>query len=146
VLAGESIELAEYSAHYATLTVTWAVPFAGKDVGYIPLQNSAHENWTEAEKALLAELYPNSDRLLLLRAFPARTWNAISNYANSLGMTRGTRLDTSDLDPMVSLRDKEVQELIGIRPHESYAFAELWVYSDIVSSRSPTAHNSGLST
>ena len=127
-LATDKIELQEYSAHFVTLTVTWSEPFAQTDVCYIYLPDGVHENWTEQDIADLRELYPTSDRVVLLQRFPTRSWSGIMAMANDKGIKRvNTSRSNSTLPINVSPKDQEIIDLMGVNPRED----GLWV-NDVV--------------
>jgi DNA invertase Pin-like site-specific DNA recombinase len=127
-LATDRIELTEYSAHFAKLTVYWSSPFAQVDVCYIWLAESVHEAWTETDTARLRELYPAADRLELLQAFPTRSWSGILSYANVKGMSRDTNKNSIPSLPIqLSLKDQEVIDLLGFNPSAGYLLSDAWV-------------------
>jgi len=126
-LATDRIELAEHSAHFATLTVYWSAPFAQVDVCYVWLANGVHENWSEEEMSLLRELYPHADRLELLQAFPHRSWSGIQSMANDKGMERCTYKNSSNLPKQLAIKDQEIISLLGFNPGDGYEDRDLWV-------------------
>ena len=126
-LATDKIELAECSAHFATLTVYWSSPFAQVDVCYVWLANGVHENWEDDELARLRELYPSADRLAILQAFPTRSWSALMAIALDRGMKRYTSKNSSDLPIQLAMRDQEIIGLLGFNPGSGYEDRDLWV-------------------
>ncbi len=126
-LATDKIELTEYSAHFAKMTITWSTPFSQVDACYIWLAESVHEAWTETDTATLRELYPTADRLELLQAFPTRSWSGILSYANVKGMNRYTSKNSSDIPIQFSLKDVEIMQRVGIEPGNKAEYDDIWV-------------------
>lgn len=126
-LATDRIELAECSAHFATLTVYWGDPFSQVDVCYIWLKDGVHEYWKQEELDQLRALYPTADRLELLQALPTRSWSSIQAVANDRGMKRYTYKNSSDLPLQLALKDQEIIDLLGFHPGNGYDSTNLWV-------------------
>lgn len=126
-LACEKVELNEYSAHFATLTITWAAPFHQVDIGYIYLPNGVHEPWSKQEEQDLAKLYPHADRAEILQRFPTRSWEGICSRAYTCRLKRHAYRNTSEVPVNLSLRDCEVLELLGVEPHQTYIYEIMWV-------------------
>lgn len=131
-LAADKIEINEYSAHFATLTVYWSAPFQQVDRGYIWLAKGNHETWTKEDEDDLARLYPHADRKTLLERFSTRSWACLSTHAGVLGVQRETRLNTSEIkNRFWSLLDMEVIRKLDIEPWREgwYESAKMWEYA-----------------
>ena len=135
-LATDRIELAECSAHFATLTVYWSAPFAQIDVCYIWLPSGTHQNWTNEELERLRELFPYSDRLDILKAFPHRTWSSILSTAGDRGIRRYTKVSSCSLPIQLAWRDYEILRLLGMEDAENFDYANSWV-TDVSAEPSP---------
>ncbi len=126
-LLAESITLDEYSGHFLTLTIVWRSPFSQVDVCYIYREDSGHQAWSTEDEQALRELYPDADRLELLQRFPTRTWSGIYTWANQMGLSRNTQLNTSGItNRYISLKDYELVQAIGSMPGRAYQ--EHWLY------------------
>lgn len=94
-LACERIELDEYSGHILTLTVRWRAPFSQTDTCYIYRTDAGRQHWSNADKQVLRNLYPEADRLDILKALPKRSWQSMKERASELGIERRTHANTS---------------------------------------------------
>jgi len=129
-LATDKIELNEYSAHFATITVYWSAPFQQVDRGYIWLPKGTRETWTKEDDDDLARLYPYADRKTLLERFPTRSWTALFTRAYALDIPRFVHLNTSEIkNQPLSLLDLEVIRKLGVEPWNGFTFAKMWEYA-----------------
>lgn len=83
-----SVRLDEVSPSWYTLTVEWKRADWGTEYRHILRENTAKQFWTEEEDALLREMYPSTNTLLILQQFPTRNYDMIAARANRLGLKR----------------------------------------------------------
>lgn len=62
----------------------------------------------------MRRLYPNSDRLDIMKRFPTKTWRCIGQYAANRHIGRNTNRNSSGIhDPILSLADWELIQKYG---------------------------------
>jgi DNA invertase Pin-like site-specific DNA recombinase len=110
----DSVSIDEYSSHFITLTVIWCTPFAQKDVCYFCREDGGRTGWSKEDERDLRRLYPNSDRLDIMKRFPTKTWRCIVQYAANRHIGRNTNRNSSGIhDPIHSLADWELMQKYG---------------------------------
>jgi hypothetical protein len=79
------------SSHWLSLDIYWTHPQWEAERLYIMRIKGSRPEWSEEEKAILAEMYPTGDKIEILRHLPAKTWTAIKKYANYIGLHRSVQ-------------------------------------------------------
>ncbi|TMD66898.1 MAG: recombinase family protein [Chloroflexi bacterium] len=102
---------------YLSMEIHWKRADWGVDITYNIRRDFTHTtNWSEEDDLLLAELYPTTTTLDIMRAFPNRTWGAINSHAMRIGVQRQIKEPTGvgKMYKSRTLRDIEYEEEHGI--------------------------------
>jgi len=102
---------------YLSMEIHWKRADWGVDITYNIRRDFTHTtNWSEEDDLLLAELYPTTTTLDIMRAFPNRTWGAINSHAMRIGVQRRIKEPTGvgKMYKSRTLRDIEYEEEHGI--------------------------------
>jgi hypothetical protein len=100
--------------HMLQLEVTLHPIIKATLVGYMYRAKGSQSVWSDEEVELLRSYYPQADRIDILRALPDRTWAAIIQQANGMGLKRLHRLNTSDIAYTISYSDAVIMDEVGI--------------------------------
>jgi len=95
------------------MEIHWKRADWGVDITYNIRRDFTHTtNWSEEDDLLLAELYPTTTTLDIMRAFPNRTWGAINCHAMRIGVQRRIKEPTGvgKMYKNRTLRDIEYEE------------------------------------
>jgi hypothetical protein len=74
--------------HWVRLTIEWLHPAWTTDVMDIRRTRGAKPTWTEEERAIIKEMYPDRPREEILILLPNKSWASIKNEALMLGVRR----------------------------------------------------------
>ncbi len=69
------------ASHFVQLVISWAHPGWGADTLYIFRKHGASPYWTQPERELIRQHYPQTAREELLRMLPEKTWDSIKKEA-----------------------------------------------------------------
>src|SRR5438874_1791209 len=102
--------------YYLLPTSSLAQPSLYTTIGMV-----SSKDWTDGELTLIAELYPTTPQLEMLKAMPIRTWNTIYQRAYKMGIKRQVKL-TEMVDRKLTWNDLQFLEENGLTVND---FAEL---------------------
>jgi hypothetical protein len=127
-LSTKSITLRDASTHFLELEIVWKGPYARTDVGYIWRTRGAGGLYSDQENALLRELYPVSDRAVILDRLPHRSWTGILNQARGeLGLSRDRSCgNSSGLHIDLSRNDYTICDRLGLKYDETWPDKLTW--------------------
>jgi DNA invertase Pin-like site-specific DNA recombinase len=74
--------------HWVRLTISWLHPAWTTDIMDIRRTRGAKPIWTEEERAIIREKYPDRPREEILELLPNKSWASIKNEALMLGVRR----------------------------------------------------------
>lgn len=136
-LVVDKLILTKPSPNWLQLEIQWLWDDAPSDVCYIWQRQGNGRMWSDAENALLRQMYPSADRASILQAFPDRRWSAISNQAATLGLSRLFQWNNSAVPRWVSLDDAAFMVHVGIVLEEKQRY--WWMTANVTDKSSALA-------
>lgn len=128
-LSTSKVTLTKIAPNWLQLAIAWWEEDEGyHDICYIWQRNNG-AIWTQAENAILCDLYPHADRGVILQALPTRSWTAIHRQAFRLQLSRPHMPNTSGLHKYLSVRDQECMDKLGIVFDEAEPEKHAWWFS-----------------
>ena len=113
-LVVQQANITTVTPHMLQLEVTLHPIIRATLVGYMYRAKGSQSAWSDEEVEILRSYYPQADRIDILKALPDRTWAAIIQQANDMGMKRLHRLNTSDLAYTITYSDAAIMQETGI--------------------------------
>jgi len=112
-LVTDAITLEEIADGWLRLTLVWS-PVLPIDHEQCYIWQASGTTWQEHELEVLRNLYSTATRQELLRLLPARTWHAINNRANELGLKRSVLDQGTSKRIDISENDRKVMAQYGL--------------------------------
>lgn len=113
-LVVQQANITTVTPHMLQLEITLHPIIRATLVGYMYRAKGSQSAWSDEEVEILRSYYPQADRIDILKALPDRTWAAIIQQANDIGMKRLHRLNTSDLAYTITYSDAVIMQETGI--------------------------------
>ena len=104
----ERVDLQEVSPHVVQLDITFKPPIAGTMQGFVWREDGGNKKWSDHENKVLAQLYPTADRAKIIQALPMRSWQAIRDQANVMGIARSTWYNASTVSKNQAWADQQI--------------------------------------
>jgi len=109
----DTVEVAEESAHFLSLSITWRLPVQYSTMLYVWRHESPSYAWTQEEENLLREYYPKTPIQEILPLLPRRSWSTLKTRAFVLHLQR-TCGASYDLPITLTMQDIEFMHTHGI--------------------------------
>ncbi len=110
----ERANMSELSPHVVRLDLLLSDPLNCTLTGFLFRKRGTKEAWSEKELAIIRDLYPETDRAIIERALPLRSWRNIITQASFMGLRRYTRTNTSDCSDAICYQDAQVMRKAGM--------------------------------
>lgn len=107
-------------------------PFNVTVTDHLTRHHGGKEIWREEEVAILHRLYPQADRLEVLKALPMRTWESIVQQATLRHIKRHTIRDTSGIHEALTYTDavylrETLHKDPRYAPWDAYKWVQKWI-------------------
>ena len=100
----KTLSLKFLTPHFYSVEIAWNYDNWGIDRAIFVRVVAGSKDWKDAELSLIADLYPQTPQLDILRVMPNRTWNTIQQRAYLIGVKRTVKL-TEKVDPGLTWSD-----------------------------------------
>jgi len=108
-----TIWVEQMSSSFFKITVEWKVPEWGAEFIYIDRSKCRSKRWTDDETTTLIILYPNTDKMEILKSIPNRSWLAITRQALNMKIKRHEPRQLLKINPNLSWSDLQFLDSIG---------------------------------
>ena len=109
----KSVNMVEVSPHILRMELAYKPPIGVMQTGYVLRKHGDKTPWLAEEVQAIRDLYPQSDRAVILKAIPRRTWMSICQQATTMGVKRENWEDTSGIPRYLSQADYEFIEQLS---------------------------------
>jgi DNA invertase Pin-like site-specific DNA recombinase len=117
----KGVYLDHMTNHWLRLEVEWLDPQWGTERIYLYRSNGRHKSWTPEEDAIIKQFYEEAPREEVMAKLPTRSWQAITQQANSFGLKRNLSLvSPSELPLGLSMEDIAFMQQVGIQAAATY--------------------------
>jgi DNA invertase Pin-like site-specific DNA recombinase len=126
-LVVEGATMTEVTTHIIRFDIDLREPLGCTLVGYIYKHRGGKETWTDEESATIIQMYPQADRIDILKALPRRTWDCCARQAQLLGVKREKRVNTALCPYDLTYADITLMQEVGLGKDET-----IWLFPDVV--------------
>jgi hypothetical protein len=84
----EKVVFTVTATHWVHLDIHWRHPAWGTDSVYVHRRRGQMARWTDEEKEIVRQTYATEQKETILQMLPTKTWKAIREQANDLGLVR----------------------------------------------------------
>ncbi len=103
--------------HWVKLTIHWVHPAWASETLFIHRRKGKFTEWTEEEREVLKTHYVQGKREQLHSLLPHKTFSAIKNEAQNLGLRRQRMLAHCPIDEYTSWTDYELCQTLEVSPN-----------------------------
>lgn len=104
-LLARRVELSIAATHWVKITVYWTHPAWPTETLYVYRRRGGIVEWTDEEKELVRQHYPNTSRNILLALLPNKSWTAIARQAHKMNVVRTPKVENLGIDNTITWLD-----------------------------------------